>query len=94
MLFSCVSNGIKHRIVDVSYQAINSQHFPISVGLRSQTMKLRFVSPETEGHFLHPSLPYGEMVGIIEKRFSGSLMKPIFHQSFIGESLSRIYSNG
>jgi hypothetical protein len=92
MLFSCVSNGIKHRIVDVSYQAINSQYFPISVGLRSQTQKLRFVSPETEGHFLHPSLPHREMVSIIENRFSKSLMKPIFHQSFIGDALSRIYS--
>ena len=65
MLFSCVSNGVKHRIVDVSHQAIESQHFPVSVGLRSQTMKLRFVSPETEGRFLQTSLPYEEMMRII-----------------------------
>ena len=92
MLFSCVSNEIRHRIVDVSYQAIQSGYFPISVGLRSQTMKLRFVSPESRGHFLKPNLASKEMMHVIEERFNTSLPKPIFHQDFIGETLSQIYS--
>lgn len=92
MLFSCVSNGIRHRIVDVSHQAVQSGYFPISLGLRSQTMKLRFLSPETEGYFLQPSLPQQEMMKIIEQRCNTSLPKPIYHWSFIGETLSQIYS--
>jgi hypothetical protein len=92
MFFSCVSDGIKHKIVDVSHQAVNSRFFPTSVGLRSQTLKLRFVSPETEGRFLSPDLPFKDMLRIVEKRFSRSLPGPIFLQSFIGETLSQIYS--
>lgn len=92
LVFSCVSNGIRHRIVDVSHQAVASPYFPVSVGLRSQTMKLRFVSPETEGRFLKPSLSFEEIVRIIEHRFNTSLPKPIFQQSFIGETISQIYS--
>ena len=92
MLFSCISNEITHRIVDVSYQAIRSDYFPISVGLRSQTMKLRFVSPESEGYYLKPNLTSKEMMHVIEERFNTSLQEPIFHQDFIGETLSQIYS--
>jgi hypothetical protein len=92
MLFSCISNDIKHRIVDVSYQAVRSPLFPVSVGLRSQTLKLRFVSPETEGYFLKPSLASTDITAIIEERYSVSLPKPLFHQCFIGDTLGQIYS--
>ena len=92
MLFSCVSGGIQHRVVDVSYQALDSTYFPISVGLRSQAMKLRFVTPETEGLFLQPHISRKEMVRSIEHRYSRSLPKPLFHQTFIGETVSQIYS--
>ena len=92
MLFSCIENGIQDRIVDISHQAIDSTYFPLSVGLRSQTLKLRFVSPETEGRFLKPSLTYNEMIKIIEDRYSSSLPGPIFLQSFIGETLNLLYS--
>jgi hypothetical protein len=55
-------------------------------------MKLRFVSPETEGHFLKPSLSFEEIEQIIEQRYATSLPKPIFLQSVLGETLSQIYS--
>ncbi|MBW1772773.1 MAG: hypothetical protein JRJ82_07770 [Deltaproteobacteria bacterium] len=92
MLFSCTRNGIKHRIVDVSHQGIPSTYFPVSLGLRSQTQKLRFVSPETKGLFLKPSFPHKEVIEIIEERFSAKLPKPIYNQSFVGETLSILYS--
>jgi hypothetical protein len=92
MLFSCVSDGIKERLVDISHQAIQTPYFPASVGLRSQTLKLRFVNPEIEGRFLKPSLAYQTMLSITKERFSDSLPKPIFLQSFVGESLSLLYS--
>lgn len=93
MLFSCLSGGqIRHGIVDVSHVAVNCDYFPASVGLRSQTMKLRFVTPETVGYFLNPTLAYQEILGIVEKRYQAGLPKPIYLQSFIGETLSLLYS--
>ena len=92
MLFSCVENGVKHRFVDVSHQAVKSPYFPISVGLRSQALSLRFVTPETPGHFLKPTLSFKTMVETFSRRFSRSLEGPVLHQSHIGESISIIYS--
>ncbi len=92
MLFSCVEDEIRPRIVDTSLLGLESSHFPASLGLRSQTLKLRFVTPEAEGLFLSPSLSNQKFQEIIEHRFSESLPRPIYSQSFIGESLSQIFS--
>jgi hypothetical protein len=43
MLFSCAGNGVAHKFVDVSHQAVLSPLFPVSLGLRSQALKLKFV---------------------------------------------------
>jgi predicted RNA-binding Zn-ribbon protein involved in translation (DUF1610 family) len=92
MLFSCVENGIKHRFIDVSHQAVESGYFPISVGLRSQALKLNFVVPESRGYFLKPTRPFNRVMDIVVRRFNTSLPKPIYHQAHIGETLSLIYS--
>jgi hypothetical protein len=92
MLFSCVSDGIRQKFMDVSHQAVKSPYFPISVGFRSQALKLKFVTPETEGRFLEPDHPFEKVMKIFEERFKGSVPKPVFHQAHIGESLSLIYS--
>ena len=92
MLFFCALNGIKNRIVDVSHQAFYSKHFPVSVGLRSQTLKLKFVSPETEGRFLQPNGGHKKILEIIKQQFNRSIPKPIFFHTFIGETISQIYS--
>ena len=92
MLFSCVSDGVRQKFIDVSHQAVNSHFFPISVGFRSQALKLKFVTPDTEGRFLEPDQPFEKVMNIFEERFKGSLPKPVFHQAHIGESLSLIYS--
>ncbi|MGD9192388.1 MAG: hypothetical protein PVH58_10720, partial [Desulfobacterales bacterium] len=92
MLFFCGPAGIKNRFIDVSHQAIASPHFPISVGLRSQAMRLRFLTPEIEGQFLRPTQPIQKMIQTFEQRFARSLPKPIALQSHIGETLSLIYS--
>jgi hypothetical protein len=93
MLFSCVSNGIEHRFIDVSHQAVNSRYLPVSVGLRSQALKLQFVSPETKGRFIKPNnQSFKKVMEIFDKRFNKSLSGPVFHQSHIGETLSLIYS--
>jgi hypothetical protein len=92
MLFSCVGSGVKHRFIDASHQAIQSRHFPVSVGLRSQALKLNFATPKTKGYFLKPTLAFEDVMKIFNNRLNISLPKPIFHQSHIGETLSLIYS--
>ena len=92
MIFSCLPTGIQNRFLDVSQQAVQSAHFPVSVGLRSQAMKLRFVSPETKGYFIKPTLPFRQLMETFLTRFNLDMPGPIFYQSHIGESLSLIYA--
>ena len=92
MLFFCGPTSIQQRFVDISQQAVASSYFPFSVGVRSQAMKIRFVTPDTVGRFLKPRLEYQELFGSFEQRFARSLPKPIIHQSQVGETLSLIYS--
>ncbi|UCD81246.1 MAG: hypothetical protein JSW26_07425 [Desulfobacterales bacterium] len=92
MLFFCGPTGIANRFVDISQQAIDTPHFPFSVGVRSQAMKIRFVTPDTAGRFLKPRQSHQKIFANFEQRFGKSLPKPITHQAHIGEALSLIYS--
>ncbi|MBW2193477.1 MAG: hypothetical protein JRF27_06790, partial [Deltaproteobacteria bacterium] len=71
---------------------LESRHVPSSLGLRSQALKLKFVSPETPGRFLKPTLPFETVMHTFLERFREELPKPVFLQSHIGETLSLIYS--
>ena len=92
MLFFCGPSGILNRFVDVSHQAIDAPSFPTSVGVRSQAMKLRFATADTDGRFLKPRQSFDKFLNTFQNRFAKSLPKPILHQSNIGETLSLIYS--
>jgi len=92
LLFSCLPDGIRHRFVDVSHQAIDNVLFPLSVGLRSQALKLRFVSPDAAGRFLKPTLGPQQVLNRCIERFSVDLPPPILAQAHIGDSTSLIYS--
>lgn len=92
MLFSCVDSGIEHRFIDVSHQAVASRYFPISLGLRSQALKLNFVTPEIKGHFLQPIFSFKKVIDILQNSFSKFLPQPVFHQSHIGDTVSLIYA--
>lgn len=90
--FVSLPGGIKHRIVDVSQQAVSSPLFPASLGLRSQTLKLRFVSPENEGVFLKPKVSSKELLRLAEETFTSTTREPMFAKTFVGDCLSQIYS--
>lgn len=92
MLFSCLPAGIEHRFLDLSQQAVHAALFPLSVGLRSQAMKLRFVTPETQGWFIRPTLPFAQVMDVFLNRANRNLSGPILHQCHIGESVSLIYA--
>ncbi len=92
MLFSCLPGGIQNRFLDASQQAVASPLLPASVGLRSQALKLRFVSPETAGWFIQPSRPFGQTMETFIQGANRNMPRPILHQSHIGESMSLIYA--
>jgi len=90
--FISLPGGIKTRIVDVSQQAVSSPMFPASLGLRSQTLKLRFVAPENEGVFLKPQVSSIELLRLAEETFTSPIRDPMFAKAFVGDSMSQIYS--
>lgn len=92
MIFSCLSRGIESKFLDVSHPAISCAHFPMSVGLRSQAMTLKFATPDSEGMFLAPVISSQDAMGRLKKRLLADLPKPVLYQTEIGENLSLIYA--
>jgi Zn-finger nucleic acid-binding protein len=92
MLFSVSPTGIKERFVDVSHQAIGSRHIPVSLGFRSQALKLKFVTPKSAGIFLKPVQSSEQVMDILDQRFSKDFPKPVLHIDHIGENLSLIFA--
>lgn len=92
MISFTTTEGVEHRIVDISSLAVSSHHFPVSVGLRSQALKLKFVEPRTEGIFIRPTLPVDKMLDLAQARFRENSKREIYHSTCIGENLSLIYS--
>jgi len=92
MLFACADIGIRHKFIDVSHQAVVSQSFPVSLGLRSQALKLKFITPETAGLFLQPTHTLEHIEQDFDMRFDKSLPKPVLHHAHIGQTISLIYA--
>ncbi|MEJ2156551.1 MAG: hypothetical protein P8X96_14520 [Desulfobacteraceae bacterium] len=92
MLFSCLDRKIEKRFLDVSQQALRSHHFPVNIGFRGQTQKLRFAAAEEEGAFIKPQRPFGEVLGDWTRQYSAKLRDRILHQDYIGETYSLIYA--
>ncbi|MCJ8502530.1 hypothetical protein [Desulfatitalea alkaliphila] len=92
MCFSCYPGGMDKRFADVTRQAIATHHFPVHLGFRSQTQKLRFAVGRPEGVFLKPRLSKTDLVAELNQRFRANLRKPVLHQAQIGETLSLLYA--
>ncbi len=92
MFFACTAAGVKHKFMDLSHQAVETDRLPVSVGLRSQALKLRFVTPSTEGRFLRPTLSLDKVMETFHLRFTDTLPNPVVHETHIGEALSLVYA--
>jgi DNA-directed RNA polymerase subunit RPC12/RpoP len=93
------------RVVDATIQGYVSSSLPLSLGVRPQAVKLRFLLPEMKRHFYLPELSFREVMPVIEKRLlqietitfnrrmKAAQMMPdlVFHRTFIGETSSLIY---
>jgi uncharacterized protein YbaR (Trm112 family) len=85
--FSVSASEVTSRFVDMNALAANLPWLPFSLGLRPQVLKLRFVSPATEGRFLAADLPADQAIP-----GRGGTPRGIFYQNFIGETVSLIHS--
>lgn len=88
-VYFCMDKTVSHRIVDITHVGVSFKNFPISLGVRPQAMKMRFVTQDTKGLFLKFSLRATEILAKAGKQF----LPPgkLFHRAYIGEALSIIY---
>lgn len=90
-VYFCKGLTMGHRVVDITNAGLDLKGIPPSLGLRPQAMKMRFLTPKTEGSFLRFSLKSADILTRAGKLSSGSSSGQILHRAFIGETMSLIY---
>jgi predicted RNA-binding Zn-ribbon protein involved in translation (DUF1610 family) len=90
-VYYCRGFNTGYRIVDITRIGLKLQNIPLSLGLRPQAMKMRFVTPEIKGTFLRFSLKASEILARAGKLSTGTTHQQILHRAFIGETMSLIY---
>ena len=88
MHFLCRTDRIEQGLLDKTFSAVNHQSIQPSLGLRPQTLKLRFVQPSDKRIFMQPQFSFGESYAATEQKVSEAL----FYESFIAETLSLLYT--
>jgi hypothetical protein len=90
-VYFCKGLTIGHRVIDITHLGLELDNVPISLGLRPQAMKMKFVVPETKGRFLRFSLKPTDILTKAGELASGTTGEQILHRAFIGETMSLIY---
>jgi predicted RNA-binding Zn-ribbon protein involved in translation (DUF1610 family) len=90
-VYLCQGQTIGHRVVDITHLGAPVKGLPLSLGLRPQAMKMKFVTPNMAGSFLKCSLKLAAILDKVGKHTSGSGSAQLLHRAYIGETLSLIY---
>ena len=90
-VFSCMGTTINHRIIDVTYLGTDFSQLPMSLGVRPQAMKIRFVTRDVAGSFLPCSLDVDDVLAHVVKHASRFELRTPLHRAYIGDALSLIY---
>jgi hypothetical protein len=94
MVFSFDALNIESKIIDTNILALKPGSAPISLGMRPQVLKLRYVAPGISGNFLEPQFPFKRHGNCVPENENS----PIRHASpgiepfYVGETESLIYS--
>jgi DNA-directed RNA polymerase subunit RPC12/RpoP len=88
-VYTCQGLGISHDFLDITRLAAAVPRLPVSLGFRSQVLKLGFLKSDMAGSFLPSSLQAEEILSTAGRRVS----RPgkLFHQAYVGEVVSVIY---
>ena len=62
MSFLVKSSDIQNRVIDTSFLATDHAFMPLSLGIRSQTLKLSFADPRTKATFLGPRISFQDAI--------------------------------
>jgi len=90
-VYFCKGLTIDHRLIDITHLGLEFDNIPVSLGLRPQAMKMKFLTPEMQGSFLKFSLKPTDILTRAGKLSSGTSGEQILHRAFIGETMSLIY---
>jgi len=90
-VYFCQGQSIGHRFVDITHIGVQVKGIPLSLGLRPQAMKMKFVSSDTQGLFMKFSLKSSDIVAKAARLSSGESKENLLHRAYIGETLSLIY---
>jgi predicted RNA-binding Zn-ribbon protein involved in translation (DUF1610 family) len=90
-VFFCKDTAIGYRVLDFTRMGLEFKGLPVSLGLRPQTMKMRFITPETKGSFLRFTLKAKDILDRAGRFSSGPLSNLVLHRAYIGETVSIIY---
>lgn len=95
MAFALQGSKVVHRLIDSSAQAVRNFALPYSLGLRSQTQRLKQITRETSGKFLIPTLSSRKIVKRINEQLLGlgpRITNRRLYQVQVGEIVSLIYA--
>jgi hypothetical protein len=70
MHFLCRTDRIEQGLLDKTFSAVNHQSIQPSLGLRPQTLKLRFVQPSDKRVFMQPQFSFEESYAATEQKVS------------------------
>jgi DNA-directed RNA polymerase subunit RPC12/RpoP len=90
-VYLCQDQTIGHRVVDITHLGAPLKGLPVSLGLRPQAMKMKFVTPDMADSFLRCSLSVADILARVGKHTSSSGSGQLFHRAYIGEAVSLIY---
>ena len=92
LVFSCTDSGTATKVMDTSTVAAHLKWMPNSLGVRPQAMKLRFITPHTQGTMFMPQLSVTDMLKRIEEQLDAALRTSLLYRAFIGETASTLFA--
>ncbi len=96
MFFSVRPFDIKQKMLDTSFLSTDSRFLPVSMGLRTQALKMKFASSKIKADFIRPQFTFQEAISRVEKmthfidghNYTGK----VYHSAFVGDTVSMIYA--
>ena len=94
MVFSFDALNIESKIIDTNILALKPGFAPISLGMRPQVLKLRYVAPGITGNLLEPQFPFKRHLNSRPDNENSPIKRVSqgIEPFFVGETESLIYS--
>lgn len=89
--FSCTGLSIRHRVVDITRAGFSIGAIPVSLGVRPQALKMRFLQARPEDLFFPFTLKPAEMLARAGKGSALAGEPPALFHAFVGDVRSVIY---